>query len=110
MQKFRIHDGYRLEQARVPEDLRAPRHHGPAPGTGFANTTSPRGYPCSPTSEPVRFDDRSIFIGNLPGPISGECIREHFAQFGRIVGMDLRRKQSSIDRESSSSHLREKPC
>lgn len=103
MQKFRIHDGYRLEQARVPEDMRvAPRRQALATGAGYSNVTPPRYSPRSPISMRLRFDDRSIFVGNLPCSVNEQRIREHFSRFGLIHNVVLCLKQSSTDGKSTS--------
>ena len=108
IQKFRIHDGYRLEQARVPEDMRvAPRRQSPVAGAGFANTPPSHYTPRSPTRIRLRFDDRSIFVGNLPCSVNEQRIREHFGRFGLIFNVVLCLKQSSMDRKFSSLHLGE---
>lgn len=76
-----------------------PRRQGPATGAGFTNTTPPRYSPRSPASLRLRFDDRSIFVGNLPCSVNEQRVREHFGRFGVIFNVVLCLKQSSMDRK-----------
>ena len=90
VQKFRASDSYRLEQIRLPDDMRAgqilpsthPRRRFQAPAPG--NATSPSASPWAPPS-PVGMDNSircSIFIGNLPASTDEQGIYEHFVNFG----------------------------
>lgn len=113
MQQFRTNEAYRLEQARVPEDLRsAPRRRGPASGNSSASTTPLRHYPrSSPTSVRSnlrpRNEDRWVFVGNLPLAVNEQMVREVFGRFGSIMNVNLNTKQSSMNRKSIYIYLYE---
>ncbi|KAL8734416.1 MAG: hypothetical protein Q9181_003219 [Wetmoreana brouardii] len=97
---FRDDPTYRLEQPRMPEDMRqrlGARSH-PPPVTQRPRF-SPGGLGVSPQESPQAMMKRitdlsSIFVGNLPVDATDDKLRELFGLYGRIVQIEIVRKPS----------------
>ncbi|KAL9587209.1 MAG: hypothetical protein Q9212_000368 [Teloschistes hypoglaucus] len=90
---FRDDPTYRLEQPKMPEDMRqrlGGRSSGPQP-TRF----SPNRMGDSPQAMMRRaVDSTSVFVGNLPFGTTEDKLRELFGVYGRIVNIELVHKPS----------------
>ncbi|KAL8661369.1 MAG: hypothetical protein Q9202_005671 [Teloschistes flavicans] len=90
---FRDDPTYRLEQPKMPEDMRQ-RLGGRSSG---AHTTriSPDRMGDSPQAMMRRaVDSSSVFVGNLPFGTTEDKLRELFGMYGRIVNIELVHKPS----------------
>lgn len=105
-QGFRDHHLYRLEQPRMPDEVRARMFNrgfespsssqlGASPGNQRRPITSPQ------TNSRRTVDLNSIFVGNLPAYVDDQMLRSTFGAYGRIKNVEIMRKPS-INRESST--------
>ncbi|KAL8968761.1 MAG: hypothetical protein Q9183_002311 [Haloplaca sp. 2 TL-2023] len=93
---FRDDPNYRLEQPKMPEDMRqrlGVRSHAPT------MPHRPRGSPArvglSPQAVMMRTADLcDIFVGNLPFDATEDKLRELFGLYGRIANIEIIRKPS----------------
>lgn len=96
-QGFRENATYRLEQPKMPEDMRGGlggRSHAPAysPTPRYPHghwETSPRAI-MQRTADPVW-----IWVGNLPSDVTEDKLRELFGRYGRIADVDIVTKPSA---------------
>ncbi|KAI4157412.1 MAG: hypothetical protein L6R39_000694 [Caloplaca ligustica] len=90
---FRENVTYRLEQPKMPEDMRARLG-----GRASAPAHSPRQrYPyaqweTSPPAMQQRAIDASVFVGNLYANVTDDEVRELFGRYGRVADIDIHRK------------------
>ncbi|KAL9609965.1 MAG: hypothetical protein Q9167_005293 [Letrouitia subvulpina] len=93
---FRDDPIYRLEQPKMPEDIRTrlgSQSH--SSSMSHFNRYSPKNGLNSPQATIRRAADRcSIFVGNLPTDATDEKLQELFGVYGRIIHIELLRKPS----------------
>ncbi|KAL9030002.1 MAG: hypothetical protein Q9196_001832 [Gyalolechia fulgens] len=91
---FRDDPTYRLEQPKMPEDVRT-RLGGNSNGRTQAPRFSPARLNDSPQALMRRAADlASVFVGNLPPNATEDRVREVFGLYGRIVQIEIVRKPS----------------
>ncbi|KAL9006147.1 MAG: hypothetical protein Q9188_001116 [Gyalolechia gomerana] len=91
---FRDDPTYRLEQPKMPEDVRT-RLGGNSNGRTQAPRFSPARLSDSPQALMRRAADlASVFVGNLPPNATEDRVREVFGLYGRIVQIEIIRKPS----------------
>ena len=95
---FRDDPTYRLEQPRMPEDMRTRLNvrSGASPMHREMPRVSPARYGGSPQAAMLRraSDACSIFVGNLPPDATDDKLRELFGMYGRIAHIEIVRKPS----------------
>ncbi|KAL8922203.1 MAG: hypothetical protein Q9172_003664 [Xanthocarpia lactea] len=95
---FRDDPTYRLEQPKMPEDMRTRLNvrSGASPMHREMPRLSPARYGGSPQAAMVRraTDLCSIFVGNLPPDATDDKLRELFGMYGRIAHIEIVRKPS----------------
>ncbi|KAI4264603.1 MAG: hypothetical protein L6R38_001641 [Xanthoria sp. 2 TBL-2021] len=95
---FRDDPTYRLEQPKMPEDMRTRLNvrSGVSPMHRELPRLSPGRYGGSPQAAIVRraSDICSIFVGNLPPDATDDKLRELFGMYGRIAHIEIVRKPS----------------
>ncbi|KAL8659689.1 MAG: hypothetical protein Q9226_000314 [Calogaya cf. arnoldii] len=95
---FRDDPTYRLEQPKMPEDMRTRLNvrSGASPMHREMPRVSPARYAGSPQAAMVRraSDMCSIFVGNLPPDATDDKLRELFGMYGRIAHIEIVRKPS----------------
>ncbi|KAI4110648.1 MAG: hypothetical protein LQ339_001224 [Xanthoria mediterranea] len=95
---FRDDQTYRLEQPKMPEDMRNRLNvrSGVSPMHREMPRLSPARYSGSPQAAMARraSDMCSIFVGNLPPDATDDKLRELFGMYGRIVHIEIVRKPS----------------
>ncbi|KAL8807369.1 MAG: hypothetical protein Q9182_000708 [Xanthomendoza sp. 2 TL-2023] len=95
---FRDDATYRLEQPKMPEDMRTRLNVRPSVSPMHRETPrfSPARYGGSPQAAMVRraADMCSIFVGNLPPDATDDKLRELFGMYGRIAHIEIVRKPS----------------
>lgn len=99
LQAFRDHNLYRLEQPRMPDDIRARLFNrgNPSPLSNQMRTSPGhlRRHQASPGTHLRRIIDHcSIFVGNLPANVDEEMLRKKFVPCGQIVNVEIVRKPS----------------
>ncbi|KAL8942421.1 MAG: hypothetical protein Q9216_001685 [Gyalolechia sp. 2 TL-2023] len=91
---FRDDPTHRLEQPKMPEDVRT-RLGGNSNGRAQAPRFSPARLSDSPQALTRRAADvASVFVGNLPPNATEDRVREVFGLYGRIVQIEIIRKPS----------------
>ncbi|KAL8691632.1 MAG: hypothetical protein Q9218_003187 [Villophora microphyllina] len=92
-QGFRDDPNYRLEQPKMPEDMR--QCLGGRSSVAQNNHFNPNRVGDSPQAM-VRhtIDSASVFVGNLPFGTTEDKLRELFGMYGRIVNIELVHKPS----------------
>ncbi|KAL8953972.1 MAG: hypothetical protein Q9222_000182 [Ikaeria aurantiellina] len=93
---FRDDPTYRLEQPKMPEDMRA--RLGGRPGAAIGPQPH-RFSPARPGNSPQAMMRRaadmcSVFVGNLPPDATEDKLRELFGMYGRILQIEIVRKPS----------------
>ncbi len=95
---FRDDQTYRLEQPKMPEDMRNRLNvrSGVSPMHREMPRLSPARYSGSPQAAMARraSDMCSIFVGNLPPDATDDKLRELFGMYGRILHIEIVRKPS----------------
>ncbi|KAL8991495.1 MAG: hypothetical protein Q9177_000119 [Variospora cf. flavescens] len=94
---FRENATYRLEQPKMPEDLRG-RLGNRSTTAAFSPTQRylHSHWETSPQETMQRVTDPvSIFIGNLNPNVTEDMLRELFGRYGRIVDVDVHRRPSA---------------
>ncbi|KAL8675259.1 MAG: hypothetical protein Q9168_000380 [Polycauliona sp. 1 TL-2023] len=95
---FRDDPTYRLEQPKMPEDMRNRLNvrSGASPMHREMPRLSPARYGGSPQTAMYRraSDSCSIFVGNLPPDATDDKLRELFGMYGRIAHIEVVRKPS----------------
>ncbi|KAI4168588.1 MAG: hypothetical protein LQ348_007461, partial [Seirophora lacunosa] len=94
---FRENPTYRLEQPKMPEDLRG-RLGNRSNTVAYSPTTrySHSHWEASPQEMMQRATDPvSIFIGNLSPNVTEDMLRELFGRYGRIMDVDIHRRSSA---------------
>ncbi|KAL8697748.1 MAG: hypothetical protein Q9224_002160 [Gallowayella concinna] len=95
---FRDDATYRLEQPKMPEDMRTRLNVRSSVSPMHRDTPrfSPARYGGSPQAAMVRraADMCSIFVGNLPPDATDDKLRELFGMYGRIAHIEIVRKPS----------------
>ena len=101
---FRDHNLYRLEQPRMPDEMRARLlnrgNQSPLPAQqrvspGYARRPSPQTHPRR------IIDLSSIFVGNLPSNVDEAMLRKTFGACGEICHVEIVRK-ASVNRRLQS--------
>ena len=105
-QGFRDDHSYRLEQPRMPDDIRARLGNRP-----FQSPMSPLHRPSqahtfvSPQSALRRSQDLcSIFVGNLPADVDEQNLRNTFSVNGHVHKVEIVRK-ASVNSELLSTYI-----
>ncbi|KAL8845345.1 MAG: hypothetical protein Q9176_000516 [Flavoplaca citrina] len=106
---FRDDPTYRLEQPRMPEDMRTRLNvrSGASPMHREVPRVSPARYGGSPQAAMLRraSDACSIFVGNLPPDATDDKLRELFGMYGRIAHIEIVRKPSVNARVNTFAFL-----
>lgn len=94
---FRDDPTYRLEQPKMPEDMRQRLGARSYPlAMPQRQRFSPARLGHSPQAMMTRATDMcSIFVGNLPHTVNEDQLRELFGLYGRIAHIELVRKPSA---------------
>ncbi|KAL8993412.1 MAG: hypothetical protein Q9169_006361 [Polycauliona sp. 2 TL-2023] len=95
---FRDDPTYRLEQPKMPEDMRTRLNvrSGASPMHREMPRLSPARYGGSPQAAMFKraSDSCSVFVGNLPAGVTDDKLRELFGMYGRIAHIEIVRKPS----------------